>query len=383
MAVITQLRVHTHCNDLEGKVWNPAIKWTKKYAVFITVESDQGILGLGECWCFDSAPDVLVAYIKIEIAPLVIGATPDECDAIYTTLLSKATLTARHGLLASAWSGMDIALWDLRSQEAKLPLWKFLQSRTPKALQNTKSDAAVKLYASGGLYGANKSTDDLIDEMKSMNSSGFDIVKMKIGGLSVAQDLERIHAVLAAIKPSCKLIIDGVYSYTEAQALNIYQALPSDRIEAFQSPLSADNAEGMKALCDAGVPVMATEAEYRVEMHQRLIHTGAVKFLQTAPVACGGISRLLQLSALVAEQSPNEQALSLEVSSTAVALMASVHFAASSSEVAHVEFHYLHQVFFDHLKLKPVPDRIGYFQLPATPGLGIVLPESDTHTHSL
>ena len=62
MARITRISVHTHCNDLGGKVWNPAIRWTLKYAVFVVLYDAEGRSGTGECWCFDSAPDALVAF---------------------------------------------------------------------------------------------------------------------------------------------------------------------------------------------------------------------------------------------------------------------------------------------------------------------------------
>ena len=373
--MITRVSVHTHCNELGGKVWNPAITWTKKYAVFITIENEHGTTGLGECWCFDTAPDALVAYLRTEILPHVLGATVTGCAEIHQHLVTKATLTARHGLLASAWSGIDIALWDMRSREAGLPLWKFLAENTPC---DSKSNGQVHLYASGGLYGENKTIDDLVTELNSMHSSGFDIVKMKIGGLSVEDDLARVNAVLRNLNSTCRLIIDGVYSYSVAQALQIYSVLPTDRIEAFQSPLKADDLTGMKALCEAGVPVMATEAEYRHEIHQHLIHDSAVRYLQTAPIACGGISRLLQLSEQVAQSDNEELKLSLEVSSTAIALLAAAHYAAGCKNTAHVEYHYLHQVFFDALDLPRVENRTGWFRLPETSGLGIELPESDT-----
>ena len=64
MPTISDIRVSSHCNELGGNLWNPAIRWTRKYAVFIEVETSDGALGLGECWCFDKAPDALIAFIK-------------------------------------------------------------------------------------------------------------------------------------------------------------------------------------------------------------------------------------------------------------------------------------------------------------------------------
>ena len=64
MNQIARIRVSTHCNDLGGKVWNPALRWTRKYAVFVEVEDQDGVTGLGECWCFDSQPDALIAFLR-------------------------------------------------------------------------------------------------------------------------------------------------------------------------------------------------------------------------------------------------------------------------------------------------------------------------------
>ena len=377
MSIIRSFSVFTHCNDLGGKVWNPAIRWTKKYAVFVVLESDQGVQGLGECWCFDTAPDALVAFLRTELAPNILGCQLVDYPSIYDQLIGRATLTARHGMLASALSGVDIAVWDMRSRIVEKPLWSFIRS-----FSNVEqvTDGHVKLYGSGGLYGENKTLNDLADEMHDMSQSGFGIVKMKVGGLSLSEDIERVKTVLAKLNVSCKLIIDGVYSYTSADALRLYEALPASRIEAFQSPLKSNDIAGMQMLCQAGVPVMATEAEYREEIHQMLIERGAVKYLQTAPIASGGFTRLNMLSEELTLTENQSIKLSLEVSSTAVALAAACHYAAASDNVVHTEYHNVHQVFVDRLHLQPVSGKRGWYELPDSAGLGIKLPMSSVDT---
>ncbi len=372
MPVITQFSVYSHCNDLGGKIWNPAIKWTHKYAVFVELETENGVTGLGECWCFDTAPDALIAFLRTEVAPHILGIDVDDQNAVFQHLLSRATLTARHGFLASALSGVDIALWDIKSRAADMPLWQYLSCSNDQA---TNSGGQVYLYASGGLYAKDKTNDDLLTEMQSLHEQGFNTVKMKIGALAINEDIDRVKTVIAGLPESCQLIIDGVYSYSTSDAKQFYESLPNKRIAAFQSPVKAKDILGMQSLTESGVPVMATEAEYREEIHQVLIDTNAVTYLQTAPIACGGISRLIQLSKAIENK---EIALSLEVSSTAVALLAACHFAASH-KVAHTEYHFIHQVFFDELELSKVAGRTGWFQLSSSPGIGISLPYDKTN----
>lgn len=363
---ISRISVFTHCNDLGGKIWNPAIRWTKKYAVFVCIEDDTGHQGIGECWCFDTAPDTLVAFLRSEIIPHFLGISLEDIAPLAESLITRATLTARHGISASALSGIDIAMWDLRAQRANQTIWKDL---------SPAGNGTVALYASGGLYGEGKTPELLADEMAGHAQRGFKLFKMKVGGDTIPADVARVHSVLNALPSDAKLIIDGVYSYSADDALRVFDALPKDRIEAFQSPTKAWDYLGMARLSKAGVPVMATEAEYRPELHQKLVEDVQVAFLQTAPIACGGISRVRALSEMVAK---TQTRLSLEVSSTAIALMAACQVAAADPVIAHVEFHSVHTVFFDALRLQAYPN--SRYSLPNDPGLGITLPIDDIST---
>jgi L-alanine-DL-glutamate epimerase-like enolase superfamily enzyme len=361
MSRIANISVHTHCNDIGGRVWNPAIRWTKKYAVFVVIEGNAGQTGLGECWCFDTKPDTLVTFLSTEVIPHFLGAQLSDVPSIIERLTLAATLTARHGILASALSAVDIAAWDLRAKNLGRPLWTAL---------NPEGSGQATLYASGGLYAEGKSNSALAEEFASFADKGFRLHKMKVGGAPVEEDVKRIEAVLAVLPKGTSLIIDGVYSFTIDTAREIYEKLPTDRIAAFQSPLRASNLDGMRMLGRAGIPVMATEAEYRREIHDVLIHDVGVAFLQTAPIACGGITRL---QALCAATDGTDTHVSLEVSSTAVALMAACHLAAAHDQIAHVEYHSLHDVFFDRLDLDWGVTPNGTVALSREAGLGILL----------
>jgi len=369
---IARISVYSHLNDLAGKVWNPAIRWTFKYAVFVVVEDDTGLSGLGECWCFDSAPDSLVAYLRTEVVPHFVGQPTSHGDEIARKLLQKATLTARHGILCSALSGMDIALNDLRARQTSVPL---CQSLSPS------SRASVPVYASAGLYSEQKDLNSLASEMHHMTQLGFKQVKMKTGALTVEADSERINAVIEKLPADCSLIIDGVYSYTVKSALDLFSCIPGERIAAFQSPLPAKDIAGMSELNASGIAVMATEAEYRDELQEQLIDKNAVTFLQTAAIVNGGYRRLKELDQLLSNSSVK---LSLEVSSTAVAFLAASHFAAAFSSVAHVEYHFVHQVFFEQLNSITSFNASAELNLPDSFGLGLTLnPNAVTHHFSI
>ena len=55
------------------------------------------------------------------------------------------------------------------------------------------------VYAAGGYYAPEKGLRELKDEMRGFLDQGYRVVKMKIGGANLAEDLERIEAVLEVL----------------------------------------------------------------------------------------------------------------------------------------------------------------------------------------
>ena len=51
-------------------------------------------------------------------------------------------------------------------------------------------------------------------EARSFKEAGFRAVKMKVGLLTVAEDLRRIEAVREAIGPDLKLMVDANHAYS-------------------------------------------------------------------------------------------------------------------------------------------------------------------------
>ncbi|ASM75012.1 MULTISPECIES: mandelate racemase/muconate lactonizing enzyme family protein [Roseobacteraceae] len=365
---VERIEIHVATVDLGGRVWNPMIKWTEKSNVFITLHASDGTVGIGECWCLDTRPDTLLAYLKTEVLPLMRATPLADLPALFASMRNRATLTTRHGLLESALSGLDLALWDIAAKRAGLPLWKTL---------NSNGTGKAPVYISGGIYGLNKTVDDLVKEMVGLEAQGFSCLKMKIGGQTEQLDTERVNAVLAALKSDTKLIIDSVYSYDFDSALRMYRTFDPARIEAFQSPLPPDDIPGMRRLVELGVPVMGIEAEYRPQIHSAMIRERSLRFLQVAPSAVGGPSRM---KALVEELEGTGIGMSLEVSSSVVATLAAAHFAAAEGRVAHFEYHSIHQVLFEKIAAGGHRIEGSIMHLSDLPGLGMALAPGDAVT---
>jgi L-alanine-DL-glutamate epimerase-like enolase superfamily enzyme len=97
-----------------------------------------------------------------------------------------------HGERSVAVGVVDMALFDLAAKVAEQPLYRYLADR----YGDGEPDDSVFVYAAGGYYAPGKGLPELQDEMRSFLDQGYRVVKMKIGGAGLAEDLERIEAVL-------------------------------------------------------------------------------------------------------------------------------------------------------------------------------------------
>lgn len=100
-----------------------------------------------------------------------------------------------HGERSVAVGVVDMALFDLAAKIAGQPLYRYLADRHGDG----DPDDSVFVYAAGGYYAPGKGVADLQDEMRGFLDQGYRVVKMKIGGASLAEDLERIEAVLEVL----------------------------------------------------------------------------------------------------------------------------------------------------------------------------------------
>ena len=97
-----------------------------------------------------------------------------------------------HGERSVAVGVVDMALHDLAAKVAGVPLHRWIADH----YGDGGSDESVFVYAAGGYYAPGKTLGDLQDEMRGFLDAGYEVVKMKIGGAALDDDLRRIEAVL-------------------------------------------------------------------------------------------------------------------------------------------------------------------------------------------
>jgi L-alanine-DL-glutamate epimerase-like enolase superfamily enzyme len=126
-----------------------------------------------------------------------------------------------HGERSVAVGTIDMAVWDAVAKIADKPLFQLLAERYGNGTANRK----VFVYAAGGYYYPGKDLEALKREMLQYIGRGYTVVKQKIGGASLSEDVSRIEAVLSVLKPGQRLAVDANGRFDLKTALEYGKAL--------------------------------------------------------------------------------------------------------------------------------------------------------------
>jgi L-alanine-DL-glutamate epimerase-like enolase superfamily enzyme len=124
-------------------------------------------------------------------------------DKVWAAMMSNEK-PGGHGERSVAVGTIDMAVWDAVAKIAGKPLFRLLAER-----HGLEANPRVFVYAAGGYYYPGKDLSALRGEMRGYLDRGYNVVKMKIGGASIAEDRERIEAVLKEIGKDAQLAVDA------------------------------------------------------------------------------------------------------------------------------------------------------------------------------
>ena len=137
-----------------------------------------------------------------------------------------------HGDRSVAVGAIDMALWDAVAKVQERPLFRVLADR----YHGGRADERAFVYAAGGYYQAGKNVAALQDEMKSYLGMGYTVVKMKIGGDALDEDLRRIEAVLDVVEDGSRLAVDANGRFDLETALAYGRAMAPYRLRWYEEP---------------------------------------------------------------------------------------------------------------------------------------------------
>jgi L-alanine-DL-glutamate epimerase-like enolase superfamily enzyme len=202
-----------------------------------------------------------------------------------------------HGERSVAVGVVDMALFDLASKIAGQPLYRWLSDR----YGDGRPDDKVFVYAAGGYYAPGKTLLDLQEEVKGFVDQGYRVVKMKIGGASLAEDLERIEAVLEVLDgDGSRLAVDVNGRFDLATALDYGKAIEPYGLFWYEEVGDPLDYQLNATLCEHyRGPIATGENLFSLQDARNLIRYGGLRpdrdYIQVDPALSYGLTEYLRV----------------------------------------------------------------------------------------
>lgn len=326
----------------------------------VAIHTDQGESGVGEGFALGSLESMEV-LVNETLKPLLIGEDPLLIEHIWNKMYQQTFRYGRRGIVLAAISAIDIALWDLLGKRAKLPVCKIL---------GCAHDSLIP-YASAGYYAEGKTLSDLKEEAKGYLERGFKIMKMKVGGASLQEDMKRISAVRDAVGSDMELAVDANNAWDFRTALKMARFCESMNICFLEEPLSSDFlADSVRLVSSTSTPIAGYETELtRFGLKEFIVNHG-VDIVQTDVIWTGGISEARKIGALAAAWN---KPIIMHFSASMVSLAANLQFALSHENTVYFEYTLDENPLRDKLSRNPIQMKDGVVRVSDLPGIGIEL----------
>jgi L-alanine-DL-glutamate epimerase-like enolase superfamily enzyme len=315
----------------------------------VRVESDDGLVGHGVAG--PQSPAAVAELVNRELGPFVVGHDPLMAEQLAHILEQRFNSRAMSGIVSSALSGVDIALWDLRGKLLGQPVWRLLGGFSP----------TVRAYITFGL--PEYDTDQLVEAARLAVSRGYTQLKMVVGRST--DDTERVRRVRDAIGAGTRLMIDANEGLDLLQATQLARQVEAFDIAWFEEPVLGNEVRLLAELrLKTTIPVAAGQFEgHRFRLRDLAIGS-AVDILQTNVLYVGGYTAGLKVAHLA-------DVFRLPVANGGGWPDHNAHLMAAVANNHGVEMHAWQWMLAETLYGEAPHVRNGWYHLREAPGLGL------------
>jgi L-alanine-DL-glutamate epimerase-like enolase superfamily enzyme len=180
------------------------------------------------------------AQMRARFIPRLLAAKPDtlldsvcnfDPEKILACMMQREK-AGGHSERSIAIGTIEVAVWDAIAKIAQQPLHRLVAERYNAG----KVASRVFCYVGGGWYWPGQTIRDLQDEMRRHLDAGYTMVKMKVGGLPLADDVKRVEAVKSILPPQAQLAVDANCKFGRDEALSYAKALAPFKLRWFEEP---------------------------------------------------------------------------------------------------------------------------------------------------
>ena len=339
----------------------------------VKVETDDGLVGLGECRALNRTDGVL-GYLSEAAPRYILGEDPFNIESLVARMFREDF--GRAGEITQTVTALlEVACWDIVGKALNQPVYKLLGG----AVRNR-----IKGYANGW-YTGERTPDEFHAAAKRALAKGYKALKFDPFGAGF-YEMERaektfviglVEAVRDAVGPDVEILIEMHGRFNPVTAVEFARELAPFKPSWLEEPVPPDNLAAQKKAADAiaplGIPVATGERLHTMYEYRELFELQACDIIQPDITHFGGI---LNTKKLAAWAEAYYMLIAPHNVGGPISTAAALHLAACTPNFK-IQEHF--NDFSEAYVKKAAPGNPeiedGYFALPSGPGLGVTLDE--------
>ncbi len=321
--------------------------------LFVKLYTDEGITGVGEGGGW---PEVTATAIR-ELEHFLKGEDPFEVEKLWMKL--HAVLHG-HGVTGAvrggALSAIDTAVWDIKGKAVKLPVYELLGG---------KCRDKIRVY---GHASTPEKAQQLIDQ-------GYTAFKC-------SASVDVIKKLRDAVGYKVEIGLHAHGQFTPSAAISLGKRAERYEPAFFEEPVPAENVNALAKVAEKmDIPIATGERLFNKWMFTELLDRGIIDIVQPEITRLGGITEEKKLAAMA--EAHYVTVAPHDGSAGPIAETANLHILASIPNFIFLE----HPPVADEVPWitkvvkRLIPEKDGYIEAPAGPGLGIEIDEEEIAQH--
>ena len=366
----------------------PAPGWGGRFWIFVKVTTDGGIVGWGEVYATAVGPNAMRAVIEDVFARHMQGENPENIELMFRRAYSSGFTQRPDPTVMGAFSGLEIACWDILGKARGRPVHALLGGRVNERLRSYTYLYPLAHHDTPAFW---TSPDMAAECAAKMVGLGFTAVKFDPAGpytifgghMPAMRDISRSQHFCAAIRDAigdkADLLFGTHGQFSTGGAIRLAQALEPYAPLWYEEPVPPDNIDAMARVARAtSIPVATGERLTTLSEFAAVLNAGAATILQPALGRAGGIWESRKIAILAAAH--NAQ-IAPHLYAGPVEWAANIQLAASIPNLLMVETIQTGGEFHLALINHSITWQDGFIDVPTTPGLGIEVNEDLARAH--
>ena len=261
-------------------VGNPWKNW-----VFVRLETDEGVYGVGEGTANAFAETIAAAIHELE--DTYIGLDPTQVELL-AERMHRDVYTDGGQIHRAALAAIEIACWDILGKSVGKPV---------HALMGGRVRDRVRVYANGW-YQVERTPEAMAAAARTVVEQGYTALKFDpfghtsrvVGPDEEALAIDLIEAVRDAIGPRVDLLVEGHCRFGVAQAIRFAHRMAPSNPLWFEEPVPHQDPDSVvEVALHSPVPIATGESFASPKNFAALLRRGGVRIWQPDPMHLGGL----------------------------------------------------------------------------------------------